>query len=102
MTVAYIHRKQVRDVDLMPARALRQSRFIQSARVFAPSDELLDIRQIAARLGIPKSTVYELTRARGTVRHSHPLPHFKIGRRLRFNWSRVLDWITELEKEGVA
>lgn len=63
-------------------------------------DELLDVTEIASRLGVPKSTVYELTRHRASVRHAHPLPCFKIGRRLKFNWTAVIAWLSELEKAG--
>ena len=100
MPVSYIHLRQVRDTDLMSPRARRQYDFIRSARNFVASDELLDISQVAARLGVPKSTVYELTRHRAHVRHSHPLPCFKVGRRLKFNWSAVVQWIDTLEKGG--
>jgi excisionase family DNA binding protein len=89
------------DRDLMSKRRRRAYDFLQSAVNFAPSDELLDINGVAARLGIPKSTVYELTRHRASVRHSHPLPCFKVGRRLKFNWTTVMAWLTELEKGGV-
>jgi excisionase family DNA binding protein len=65
------------------------------------SDELLDITQVAARLGIPKSTVYELTRSRAHIKHEHPLPAFKVGRRLKFNWTAVISWLDTLEKEGI-
>jgi excisionase family DNA binding protein len=64
-------------------------------------DELLDITEVAMRLGVPRSTVYELTRSRAHVRHSHPLPAFKVGRRLKFRWSTVVAWLAELEKLGV-
>jgi excisionase family DNA binding protein len=63
-------------------------------------DELLGIAEVAQRLGVPKSTVYELTRHRAHVRHDHPLPCFKVGRRLKFNWSTVIAWLDTLEKEG--
>ncbi len=66
---------------------------------FHDGDELLDIAAVAKRLGIPKGTVYELTRHRSRI-HGDPLPHFKVGRRLKFNWSKVVGWLDELEKAG--
>jgi excisionase family DNA binding protein len=74
----------------------------ESARNFAPSDELIDVHEAARRLGLPKSTVYELTRNRAHVHHDHPLPCFKVGRRLKFNWSSVVAWLDTLEKEAGA
>lgn len=82
------HRFEVRRKDLVGPTLMRMG------------DELLDITQVSQRLGVPKSTVYELTRNRGRVRHDHPLPSFKVGRRLKFNWSTVVAWLDTLEKEG--
>jgi len=64
---------------------------------FDSSDELLGVDEVAQRLGVPKGTVYELTRHRANVR-GVPLPHFKIGKRLKFNWSAVVNWIDSIEK----
>jgi excisionase family DNA binding protein len=66
---------------------------------FAPADELLDITQLAERLQVPKSTIYELCRHRSRIKGTQ-LPAFKIGRRLKFRWSAVCDWISTLEKEA--
>ncbi len=93
--------RKLRDTDLMTPRTKRIYDAIRSAKNFVASDELLDISQVAQRLGLPKSTVYELTRERAHVRHVHPLPTFKVGRRLKFNWSAVIAWLDTLEKEGV-
>lgn len=82
-------RVEVRRKDMGPGPTMMQM-----------GDELLDIIQVAARLGVPKSTVYELTRNRASLNHSHPLPCFKVGRRLKFNWTAVLAWLTDLEKAG--
>src|SRR5215470_6962376 len=66
---------------------------------FAPTDELLGINEVALRLQVPKSTIYELCRHRGRIQGKQ-LPHFKIGRLLKFRWSAVCEWMTELEKAG--
>jgi excisionase family DNA binding protein len=92
--------RTISDRDLMSRRRLRAAEILESAVNFAPSDELLDVAQVAQRLGLPKSTIYELTRNRAHVRHDHPLPSFKVGRRLKFNWTAVIGWLTELEKAG--
>ena len=66
---------------------------------FQAGDQLLDIDQVAERLAVPKGTVYELCRRRSRI-HGNPLPHFKVGRRLKFNWSGVVAWLDALEKAG--
>ena len=65
---------------------------------FVPQDELLGVDEVAQRLGVPKGTVYELTRQRANVRGHIPLPHFKVGKRLKFNWTAVVNWLDTLEK----
>jgi|SRR5215469_6459429 len=66
---------------------------------FAPTDELLGINEVALRLHVPKSTIYELCRHRSRI-EGKQLPHFKIGRLLKFRWSAVCEWMTALEKEA--
>lgn len=80
---------------------LSQLKLINSTQAygFQPDDELLDIAELAARLKVPKGTIYELCRNRSRI-HGKALPHFKVGRRLKFTWSSVCAWLTELEKAG--
>ncbi len=56
-------------------------------------DEILTPTQVAARLQVKPSWVYEQTRERAEVRNADPLPHIKMGRYLRFDWQDVLDWL---------
>jgi excisionase family DNA binding protein len=72
------------------------------AKMFAPSDELLTIDELADRLKVKKSFVYEHTRRRAAVRNVRPLPHIRMGKYLRFNWTEVLNWLTELEQKGAV
>ena len=65
-----------------------------------PSDELLTIDELADRLKVKKSFIYEHTRRRANVRNERPLPHIRMGKYLRFNWTEVLNWLTELEQKG--
>jgi hypothetical protein len=82
----------------------------QPPRKFAPGtltlyqdgDELLSLDELAARLKISKTTAYGLTRHRAKVRNANPLPCFKVGKELRFNWSAVVQWLDQLEKGGAA
>jgi len=51
--------------------------------------DLVTVTQIAELLQVPNSWVYERTRRRGIER----IPHFKLGKYLRFSRSEVLEWI---------
>lgn len=65
---------------------------------YREGDELLNLEELAQRLKISKTTAYGLTRKRAKVRSIQPLPYFKIGKELRFNWSAVVEWLNALEK----
>lgn len=52
-------------------------------------DALLTVTEVARLLKLPASWVYERTRRRGIDR----LPHFKLGKYLRFSEREVMDWL---------
>ena len=54
---------------------------------------VLTPQQLAERLQVKPSWVYEQTRNRSGVRNSDPLPHIKMGLYLRFDWRDVLAWL---------
>jgi excisionase family DNA binding protein len=56
------------------------------------ADELLTVSEVAAVLKVPVSWVYERTRRFGTDQ----IPHFKLGKYLRFRWSTVQKWLETL------
>jgi excisionase family DNA binding protein len=56
--------------------------------------EFLTVQEIAAILKVPVSWVYERTRRRGRDR----IPHFKLGKYLRFHAQRVRAWLQALEE----
>lgn len=56
-------------------------------------EEILTPQEVAARLKVPISWLYEQTRNRGRVRNRDPLPHRKMGHYLRFVWSEVREWL---------
>ena len=58
------------------------------------SDGLVGAAEIAQLLKVPISWVYERTRRRGIER----LPHFKLGKYLRFSKEEVLDWLHKLRR----
>ncbi len=62
-------------------------------------DEILTPSQVAERLQVAPSWVYEQTRERAAARNADPLPHIKLGRYLRFDWKDVLAWL-ERRKTG--
>lgn len=57
------------------------------------STEILTPQQVAQRLQVKPSWVYEQTRNRSTVRNPDPLPYIKMGLYLRFDWRDVLAWL---------
>jgi excisionase family DNA binding protein len=52
-------------------------------------DELLTVAEVAQLLRVPASWVYERTRLRGIAR----MPHFKLGKYLRFSEAEVREWL---------
>jgi excisionase family DNA binding protein len=50
---------------------------------------LATVAEIAALLRVPASWVYERTRRRGIER----IPHFKLGKYVRFDRREVLEWV---------
>ena len=58
----------------------------------------LNIEQVAAILGVPKSFIYRRT-ARG---HGDPIPHYRIGSHLRFKPDDIEEWIESHRYEPEA
>jgi excisionase family DNA binding protein len=54
-------------------------------------EDILTPEELAARLKVRKSWVYEMTRSR----NPNPLPRLNTGRYLRFDWAQVVEWLTE-------
>lgn len=92
--------------DVVPgimAAAPETLRFEDGLRLtceFRPEDEVLTPSEVAKRLGVPPSWVYEQTRARASRRSGKPFPYRKIGKYLRFNWRDVNDWVNEQPGRG--
>jgi hypothetical protein len=57
-----------------------------------PSD-LLTPEELATRLKVGKSWVFEQTRERAKVRNKTPLPCIRLGKYLRFSWVQVCEWM---------
>jgi predicted DNA-binding transcriptional regulator AlpA len=56
------------------------------------ADEILTLSQLAERLQVPKSWVYEKTRNRGQF-GKPPMPVLRCGKYLRFIWPEVEQWL---------
>jgi len=69
----------------------------KSERSLMPA-ELVTVSEIAQFLQVPDSWVYERTRRRGLER----LPHFKLGKYLRFSKSEVVDWVQRQRGNSLA
>jgi len=51
---------------------------------------LMDVDQLAAHLGVPKGWIYDRSR----ISEDHGgIPHYKVGKYLRFNLAEVLNWL---------
>ena len=55
-----------------------------------PFKDLLTPEEVAGRLKVPESWVYEKTRARCR----NPIPCLRLGRYVRFDWNAVITWLT--------
>lgn len=61
---------------------------------------ILTPEQLAERLQVKPSWIYEQTRTRSGVRNPDPLPHIKMGLYLRFDWRDVVAWLERQKKSG--
>lgn len=52
-------------------------------------ERILTPQELAARLKVPVSWIYEKTRSRSR----DPLPVIRLGRYMRFDWPDIVDWI---------
>ena len=58
-------------------------------------EQLLTVSEVAATLRVPVSWVYERTRRAGCDQ----IPHFKLGKYLRFHWSAVQKWLENMQRQ---
>jgi excisionase family DNA binding protein len=65
--------------------------------------DIFDVDQLAAFLRVTRNTVFGLTRQRTKLSGDPVIPHFRIGRELRFRRESVLTWLAAKEEaQGVA
>jgi hypothetical protein len=58
-------------------------------------NELLTPAELAGRLKVQVSWVFEQTRQRAKVRNKTPLPCIRLGKYLRFSWTQVCEWMDQ-------
>ncbi len=58
-------------------------------------EDILTPEQLAERLQVSTSWVFEQTRKRAKVRNDKPLPCIRLGKYLRFSWVAVCEWMSE-------
>lgn len=63
--------------------------FVHISPTLRPED-ILTPEEVAVRLKVPESWVYEKTRARCR----NPMPCLRLGRYIRFDWNAVIKWLT--------
>jgi predicted DNA-binding transcriptional regulator AlpA len=71
------------------------TQFAPSVRSVLDPGDILTPQQLADRLQVSKSWVFEQTRNRSKVRNKHPLPCLRLGKYLRFSWAAVSEWLTK-------
>jgi excisionase family DNA binding protein len=59
----------------------------------AARDRILNIAEVAKLLRVPVSWVYERARRRSFDQ----IPHFKLGKYLRFSEKEILDWLQRIK-----
>jgi hypothetical protein len=74
---------------------------MQQPSAIDPTD-ILTSRELTSRLKVPHTYVYNMTK-RSRRQSGDTLPHFKMGRYLRFRWSEVCKWLeSQRAKTGRA
>jgi predicted DNA-binding transcriptional regulator AlpA len=64
--------------------------------------EILTPDQLADRLHVKRTWVYEQTRKRVDARNGDSFPYIKMGRYLRFDWNDVVAWLERQKRGGAA
>ena len=62
-------------------------------------EDILTPEELATRLKVRKSWVYEHTRSRNG---REPLPRLNMGRYLRFDWAKAVEWLTQAPESSSA
>lgn len=57
---------------------------------------ILTLKEAAKLLKLKPGQLYEQTRERTRARQEHPVPHFRIGKHLRFRQPDLEAWVDQL------
>jgi predicted DNA-binding transcriptional regulator AlpA len=57
---------------------------------------ILTLKEAAKFVKLSPGQLYEQTRVRTRARQEHPVPHFRIGKHLRFRQSDLEAWVDRL------
>jgi excisionase family DNA binding protein len=57
--------------------------------------DLLTPQELAERLKVSRSWVFEQTRGRAKIRNRNPLPCIRLGKYIRFSWTAVCEWMAQ-------
>ena len=61
------------------------------------NERLIDVKELAETIGVPKSWVYSRIREKGP----NTIPHLKLGKYRRFRLSEVIHWLErDSDQEG--
>lgn len=66
------------------------SEWAEESANLVKAEDILTPEELAARLKVPDSWVYEKTRGRCR----NPIPCLRLGRYVRFNWAAIATWLT--------
>lgn len=69
------------------------SEWTKESASLVKAEDILTPEELAARLKVPDSWVYEKTRGRCR----NPIPCLRLGRYVRFDWTAVATWLTAPE-----
>jgi hypothetical protein len=78
-----------------PATKMQSEMWPDSRPAVLDPDDILTPQQLADRLKVRKSWVFEQTRTRSMIRNKHPMPCLRMGKLLRFSWRDVSDWLSQ-------
>ncbi len=71
-----------------------KSDVLEIPRTSIDPSHILTKEQVAERLKVTPRVVYGLTRSRSR----NPIPFFRVGKVLRFNWLSVSEWVQSQQK----
>ena len=93
----------MQSLNLKSERRKTQQTFTIASRPIEPGEldatYILTPEQLAERLEVPVSWVYENTRKRASKRNADPLPSIRMGKYLRFYWPEVEKWLERRQGE---